>query len=259
MRVKTVEYFVRLKGGYTMSAMKLILGVANFSQPYGIKNGKQIRLKEIESILQVAINNGINLIDTSTAYGHENATPVKIIKKIVTPEDYWHYRNCIELAHGFDKINDRQWDGVSVDTSEEALKAAKMKMKRIQLPYNVFDHDINNTNFFKLVKKYNISVMARSVFLQGLLLMDNPPIGKEYIDKLDDIIRPYDISRKEAAFLFTYSHPGIDWVIVGVDDEVQLQELISLTKYTLPMSLVEDILGMGDVPEEIKYPWRWRI
>ena len=238
---------------------KLILGTANFSQSYGLKNGKQIKEDEIKRILQTAIDNGINQLDTSTIYNSAESKPVKIIKTIKKVEDYWHYSSIKELSHGIDRINDRQWDGVSVDTPEEALKVTKMKMRIIQFPYNVFDHSIADTNFFKLTEKYKITTIARSIFLQGLLLMDNPPIGREYIKKLDNIIKPYGLSRKEAVFLFAYRNAGIDYVIVGIDNAEQLLELISMTKYYLPDSLFDELLDIDDIPEEIKYPWRWKL
>lgn len=237
--------------------MKLILGCANFHQSYGVKHNSQVPWDEVIKILDVAIENRIDLLDTSTAYIDKSYEAVKIIKRVGCISDYWHYKDCIELAHGFDMINN-MYDGVSVDTPEEALKAIKMGMGFIQLPYNVFDHDIMDTNFFKLAKKRKTRIIARSVFLQGLLLMDDPPIGKEYIKQFDDIVKPYAISRKEAALLFTYGNPFIDHVVVGVDTAGQLQELVDLTRYELPFSLVNKILDLK-VPEKIKYPWLWEI
>jgi aryl-alcohol dehydrogenase-like predicted oxidoreductase len=235
---------------------KLILGLANFEQEYGIKYGGRVPKDEARKILETAIDNGVWRVDTSTAYVDSSAYPIKHIKWIEKPDDAFHYCTHWELAHGFDRINDEQWDGVSVDAPEEAVKAAKMKMPIIELPYNVFDHDIMETKFFKVAKKNRATTIARSVFLQGLLLMDDPPIGKEYIEQLDGIIRPYGISRKEAAFLFTYCNPNFDYVVLGVDTAEQLKELIDLTRYEIPWSLESAIMDL-DVPEEIKYPWRW--
>jgi aryl-alcohol dehydrogenase-like predicted oxidoreductase len=237
---------------------RLILGTANFEQPYGVKYGGRVPKDETRKILETAIDNGIHAIDISTAYVDSSAYPIKFIKQIEKPDDVFHYCKHWELAHGFEKINDEQWDGVSVDTPEEALKAVRMKMDIIEFPYNAFDHNIWETKFFKLVKKHKIATIARSVFLQGLLLMDEPPIGKEYIEQLDSIIKPYGISRKEAAFLFTYGNSYIDYVVVGVDTAEQLQELISLTRYKIPWSLESAILDLK-VPEEIKYPWKWGL
>lgn len=237
---------------------KLILGTANFLQPYGIKCKNQIPEDEVERILKTALENEIRTIDTSTAYINPSAYPIKFIRQIDKIEDFYHYRNHLEIAHGFDKINDNQWDGVSVDTPEEAVKAAKMKMPIIQFPYNVFDHGIIETKFFDIARKHHIVTIARSVFLQGLLLMDDPPIGKGYIERLDSIIHPYGISRKETAFLFVYGNPNIDNIVVGVDTAEQLGELINLTKYEIPWTLESAILDINDVPEEIKYPWKWR-
>jgi len=236
---------------------RLILGTANFEQPYGIKYGGKVPKDETRKILETAIDNGIHMIDTSTAYIDSSAYPIKYIKRFEKPDDVFHYYRHWEMAHGFDKVDDEQWDGVSVDIPDEALKAAKMKMKVIEFPYNVFDHDILESKFFKLTEKNKITTIARSVFLQGLLLMDNPPIGKEYIEKLDNIIKPYGISRKEAIFLFTFDNPCIDYIVVGVDTAKQLQELINLTQYSIPWPLESAILDLK-VPKEIKYPWLWK-
>lgn len=236
---------------------KLILGTANFTQPYGIKCKGQVPWDKVIKILETAIDNGINLIDTSTAYLDNSSEAVKIIKKINCISDYWHYKDCIELAHGFNRINEFV-DGASVDTPEEALKAIKMDMKYIQLPYNVFDHSDNHRKFFIKADKKKIKIIARSVFLQGLLLMDSPPIGQKYIDQFDSIIKPYGISRKEAAFLFSCDNPYIDYVVIGVDMADQLKELVELMKYELPFSLIDKILDL-EVPENIKYPWLWKI
>jgi aryl-alcohol dehydrogenase-like predicted oxidoreductase len=235
---------------------KLILGTANFTQPYGIKCNGQVPKEEVEKILETAIIHEIEHIDTSTVYVNPEAYPVKMMRQLKRVKDFYHYTGYIELAHGFDKINDRNWDGASVDTPEEALKAAKMKMKFIQLPFNVFDHSIIDTKYFKLAKRQNITTIARSVFLQGLLLMDNPPIGQEYIKKLDNIIHPYGISRKEAVFLFAYHTIGINYIVIGVDSAKQLSEIVSLTRYYLPDSLYDELYNFGNVPENIKYPWR---
>jgi aryl-alcohol dehydrogenase-like predicted oxidoreductase len=237
---------------------KLILGMANFEQPYGIKYGGRVPKDEAKKILETAIESGISYVDTSTAYLDSSAYPIKFIKRIETPDDAYHYSYHWELAHGFDRINDEQWDGVSVDTPEEALKAVKMEIGTIEFPYNVFDHDIIETKFFRLARKRKIITIARSVFLQGLLLMDDPPVGKGHIERLDAIIKPYGISRKEAAFLFTYDNPYVNRVVVGVDTAEQLKELVDLTQYKIPWSLESAILDLK-VPENIKYPWKWRL
>jgi aryl-alcohol dehydrogenase-like predicted oxidoreductase len=233
---------------------KLILGTANFFRPYGL-NGQA---KEIDKIIETAVDVGVKFVDMSTAYIDPYAYPIKFIKPIGKIESLLHYENRDrELAHGFIKIHERQWDGASVDTAAEAVKAAKMKMKCIEFPYNVFDHD--KAKLFKLARKRKITTIARSVFLQGLLLMDDPPIGLEYVKRFEHIIKPYGISKKEAAFLFTYCHGGINYVVVGVNTVEQLKELSHLTQYRLPTSLIENLIDLDDVPEEIKYPWRWSV
>lgn len=237
---------------------RLVVGTANFNQCYGLKNkNRQVDTYEVKKILNYAYASGIEYIDTAVSYGETKDNRFKIITKTTgqRPPNY-----DIVLAHGFQYFNNNL-DGVSVDNIEQAIIYAEaFKIKAIQIPYNIFNCKISNTTFFETTKRKGIKVFTRSVFLQGLILMDNPLIGKEYIDKLDSIIRPYEVSRKEAAFLFVYNNPDIDYVVVGVDSVKNLKELVEMTDKKLPEKLIQELKeSFQDVPDKIKYPWLWEI
>ena len=124
----------------------------------------------------------------------------------------------------------------------------------MEIPFSIFDRRFDKKSISK-----NSTIIARSVFLQGLLLMDNPPIGREYIDRLDAILKPYYLSRKEAAFLFAYNNPDIDYIVVGVDSVEQLKELANFTSRELSGKLMQELYeNFQDVPEEIINPGRWK-
>lgn len=120
--------------------------------------------------------------------------------------------------------------GVSVYGVEDALNAVKSGLiDYIQIPYNVFDQRLNETDFFELADKNKVKVFARSAFLQGLLLMDIDKLpvhlieAKPYLEKFNDITNNYGYSRSEAAFLFSYCNPSIDKVVFGVETKQQLE------------------------------------
>lgn len=130
--------------------------------------------------------------------------------------------------------------GVSIYETKEALDAASSGVvDYIQIPYNVFDQRLNKTDFFKIAKEKNVTVFARSAFLQGLMLMDlgeipaHLEIAKKHLEEYDQIIGKYNLSRLEASFFFSYANPDIDYLVFGVDNLEQLIEDIGLTEKTI--------------------------
>lgn len=126
--------------------------------------------------------------------------------------------------------------GVSIYEAAHALDVVKSgRVDYIQIPYSIFDQRLDQTDFFEMARKNNVTVYGRSAFLQGLILMENDKIPghlakvKEYLWQYDEIIKKYGFSRAAAAFLFSYTHPGIDYVVFGVDNVDQLQENILLS------------------------------
>ena len=103
----------------------------------------------------------------------------------------------------------------------------------IQAPLNVFDTRIldmiNSTNF----RNKNIEVHVRSVFLQGLLLMDVEDIPeifikwKSHFKKWDKFNIKNDQSKIETAIGFAKNINSVDKIIVGVDSLSQLKQINS--------------------------------
>lgn len=128
--------------------------------------------------------------------------------------------------------------GVSIYEESDALAAVNSGMiDYIQIPYNVFDQRLDQTDFFDIAKKNGIKVFGRSSFLQGLLLMDIAKVpdylseAKLHLIKFNEIIMKYSYSPMEAALLFSYCHPKIDKVVFGVETKKQLEtDLLILKK-----------------------------
>lgn len=120
--------------------------------------------------------------------------------------------------------------GVSIYEPEDALRAVKdVDIDIIQIPYNVLDQRLDQTNFFELAEKNKVSVFARSAFLQGLLLMESknlPPnlrAANLLVEQFQRIAREHDFSPSEAAMLYSYCHEKIDFVLFGVETQNQLE------------------------------------
>jgi len=125
--------------------------------------------------------------------------------------------------------------GVSIYEVEHALDAVNSGLiDYIQIPYNIFDQRLNKTDFFKIAKQNNVTVFARSPFLQGLVLMEENRIPvnlsevKKYLREFDLIINKHNFNRLEASLLFSYINPGINYVVFGVDNFNQLKEAVNV-------------------------------
>ena len=64
--------------------------------------------------------------------------------------------------------------GVSIYDLKEIKKILKKyKIDVLQIPFNVLDQRLLNSNFLGLLKRRKIEIHARSIFLQGLTLNEN--------------------------------------------------------------------------------------
>lgn len=101
----------------------------------------------------------------------------------------------------------------------------------IQLPINVLDQRIIKSGYLKVLKKLGVDIYVRSVFLQGLLLMnhENLPIKFNTIKpKLMDyqqLLKNHNMSLVDGALDFIKNVKEIDYVVVGVNNLNQLNDL----------------------------------
>lgn len=104
----------------------------------------------------------------------------------------------------------------------------------IQSPFNVFDRRIDSTGWLETINKDNKSLHVRSVFLQGLLLVD-PASRPEQFNKWANLwlqwenwLSSNNLKPLEACLNSIYERPGIDRFIVGIDSVQHLKEIISI-------------------------------
>ena len=104
----------------------------------------------------------------------------------------------------------------------------------IQAPLNIFDRRLVDPDILKWLKIRHVEVHARSIFLQGLLLLDrnllpgtfshSDDLFNEWYGWLDQAcIEPVD-----ACLKFALQFEEVDKVVVGVQDISQLKKIIML-------------------------------
>ena len=94
------------------------------------------------------------------------------------------------------------------------------------------DKRINNSGWLKKLKKYNVEIHVRSVFLQGLLLQSYENIPKKF-DNWSNILREWsllckknNVSKLDACLNFIKSFNNISYVIVGFENINQVEKII---------------------------------
>lgn len=127
--------------------------------------------------------------------------------------------------------------GISVYNPSQAEKLAEMyKPDIIQLPFNAFDKKAADLGTLKRLKDEGIEIHARSLFLQGLLLMNIKDISKYFTPWMSEIERwhEYCITNRltllEGAIANAMREESIDKFIVGIEDTRQLIQIIDASK-----------------------------
>lgn len=156
--------------------------------------------------------------------------------------------------------------GVSVYTPKEAMKALTYpQIDVIQIPYNVFDRRLDQCGFFAKAKKQRVKIFSRSSLLQGLAVMrtDHLPehmkFASPYLEVFHSICNLASISPLHAAVSYVADHPGIDYLVFGVDNQDQLSNYLSFTSKPLPCEIKAALeASFPAVEEKLVNPALWR-
>jgi aryl-alcohol dehydrogenase-like predicted oxidoreductase len=123
---------------------------------------------------------------------------------------------------------------------------SQFKPDIIQAPYNIFDRRMVTSGWFKRLQNEGVEIHGRSIFLQGLLLFKNKNRPQQF-DKWSDHWQLWDrwleqnrITPLQATLAFALAEDKVNKVIVGVDNCVQLKEIINAAN-----------TAIKDFPEEL--------
>lgn len=131
----------------------------------------------------------------------------------------------------------------------------------VQAPFSVLDRRLKTSGWLDRLNEYGTLVHARSVFLQGLLLMPTnmrPP----WFARWEDVMARWDracaqsgLSRTAMALNFALNEPGIEKVVVGVESKEQLEQIFDAGSTDVEASL----LGLACSDVDLIEPYRWNL
>jgi aryl-alcohol dehydrogenase-like predicted oxidoreductase len=234
-----------------LNIMKLCLGTVQFGMNYGIGNkiGK-VEYAEVEKILDYSVGQNICFLDTAQAYedsenilGNFNLSKFKVITKMINSGKIESSLKKLKqssiygvLLHNENEIN-ADWSrleyyksqrlvekiGVSVYSPNKLSEIIKnYSIDIVQLPLNILDQRF--LPLFKGLKERNIEIHVRSVFLQGLLLMEHSQIP-DYFNPIKPILNKLPHNKLGFALNFVKNIEEIDRIIVGVTSKRELEEI----------------------------------
>jgi aryl-alcohol dehydrogenase-like predicted oxidoreductase len=157
--------------------------------------------------------------------------------------------------------------GVSVyspDQLDAVLNLRTSHIDLVQLPLNVLDQRMIHSGALKKLKDLNVEIHSRSVFLQGLLLMDPGTLPvhfaniKQLMMKYREVVRGNILTQIEAALNFASGVQEIDCIIVGVNNARQLQELCAAAHPDALCTTI-DFRPYAINDEMIVDPSNWRL
>ena len=141
--------------------------------------------------------------------------------------------------------------GVSIydfNVLDKILK--KFKFNLIQVPFNILDQRLVEKGWLKKLKKRKIEVHARSIFLQGILLLKHNQLPKKLIKlskKLmvwENWLKKNKFSSLQVCLSFVLNQRQLDGIVVGYNNTNQLNQILKLKQiknnFSLPNLNIKD-------------------
>jgi len=283
---------------------KIILGTAQFGMKYGIANNSgKIQYPEISRILNFLHKKKIKLLDTAFAYGVSEKEIGNFYKKkkkkfkIITKLSFKNnmdiidqyessleslgYAPSIILAHNYKdylnlnfhkqiKILKKKYFikkvGVSLYNIDELEKIlAYKKPNFVQIPINIFDQRFLDEKVLKKLESRSIKIIARSVFLQGLLFKKPNFIFKNFKNVENNFLKSLEIAKKEKMNLgqlslnWVYHLKKINNIVFGVDNLKHLKENFKIKKKKITKKSIDEIKKINLNNNKIIKPYLWKI
>ena len=154
--------------------------------------------------------------------------------KNLKKSDYMEFLSVVKLLKKMKLI---KYYGISIYSQAEFYKFRKYgKPNIVQGQLNIFDQSMLKRNFLKKLKKDGIKFHARSIFLQGLLTINNKKL-RSYFKKWNKVFFEWNtfcktkgFSNLEVATNFVLNNSLVDKIIVGFQNKNELKEFLSIKK-----------------------------
>jgi len=153
--------------------------------------------------------------------------------------------------------------GISAYNIEEVLEVVKyFDIDVVQFPFNVFNNQLIESGLLRNLKDRKIEIHVRSVFLQGLLLLNKEQVDSYFypwiklLKNWDKFIEDNQLTKLEACLSFVFNFDEIDKYIIGIDSLVHLQQIIDILKCQKTIKISSDF---STDDENLINPSFWKL
>lgn len=268
----------------TPALSRTLIGTASFGTHYGVANSRSLSIRDAAKIVTEAGNLGFCGFDTAQDYSADpkifsavagssifsklskgaDASDVRAVELSVRSSlenigishfEGFSFHSIEQLFEagpsGVDAMRNlvesglvTSW-GVSLYTVDEFTEVLSMCVPNfIQAPVNFLDRSFLDPEITGQFTDHEIGLQARSIFLQGALLLDSNQLHKKLsplrgaITQLDAISAEANLTRFEVLLRFVAVRPEVNHLIVGVNSWDQLHEafqVLSATPFPEPL------------------------
>ena len=170
-----------------------------------------------------------------------------------------------EILQGFIGKGLTEHIGVSVYSPDGAVLALeKDEINMIQIPSNIFDRRFEKAEVFLLAQNRGKEIYIRSVFLQGLMLMDTKDLPRQMqfaipiLNNLEALSIETGLSKQDLALGYVREAFPETNVVFGAETAEQIRSNLKSWKKTLPNGFVERIQkDFAYVEERVLNPALW--
>jgi aryl-alcohol dehydrogenase-like predicted oxidoreductase len=149
--------------------------------------------------------------------------------------------------------------GISAYVADDpAALARRFKPDAMQLPLSLLDQRLVRSGALAAIKAGGVEIHARSLFLQGLLFLEDLPpklqAAAPHLATLRKRIADAGSTPLAAALAFALNRPEVDVAVVGVTTPGEFEEVLTAASQTAPQ-LDWDACAFDD--ETVLTPSRW--
>tara|TARA_A100001015_G_scaffold309909_1_gene410236 strand:- start:164 stop:1549 length:1386 start_codon:yes stop_codon:yes gene_type:complete len=206
-----------------------ILGNVNFNKFNLISKIKKIdknNIKNLKNLIKNSVKKSLKKMKIKKIYAFLFHNSENLLSK--NGKEIFNALNMLKKNGTIENI------GVAVyNVSELETLSKKYKFDIISIPFNLLDRRFEKSKVVRKLKKQNVKFYARSVFLQGLLLMKSDKMSKYFkkwkktFNSLENYSKKNHISKFHMCLNFALSSKLIDKVVVGVNNFNQFRQIIN--------------------------------
>jgi len=155
--------------------------------------------------------------------------------------------------------------GASVYTTDEFRRAlAQSEIRLIQAPFNVLDRALFSEGLFEQAQNKGVEIHLRSIFLQGLLVMDTSQLPSEMsfayqsISEWQGLCRRLNRLPADVALQFACQTVPDAFLVLGCETQDQLaRNLQHLDSTPLEPEALDHIMSLQPTEERVIRPYLW--